>query len=430
MTQKALTAEKVEELRSLRSEGLSVHEVAAKAGVSEGAVSNHTRDIARPARGAQVKKEAPPGRREGKDIMEATAGAKLDSDTVELANRVRKARLQAELDDIDDRKQQRQELDDMRLRERKLLLQLDETRVGASKGDSSVVADLNQLRSELAELREARHQAELRQSEDRHQAEMRRLEGQIASVGQTGIGAYDIMAKGLDKAENLAIMMTDKVDRLMKGNQGDKQLQTALSLGLSPPEYALLLQGEEPVPAREDWELGRQYRAHRDKAPLEEPEPGEFEGLVHLIEQHNRRWQEVMDKAQRARGGGGSQVVKTGKPGKVPAPGKLEPVVLQAESKLVKCTRCGSTFDVDLVEAKQQATAGKKLFVHCANTKCNFLLEITEMIPELKLAEVLSTKPACFVAGQDGHCNSEMRAPEQCAGCQWFGSSTPRLVYE
>ncbi|MBA7553380.1 hypothetical protein ES705_45971 [subsurface metagenome] len=426
MAQKALTAEKVEELRSLRSEGLSVHEVAAKAGVSEGAVSNHTRDIAKPARGTQVKKEAPSGRRESKDIMEATAGAKLDSDTIELANRVRKARLQAELDDIDDRKQQRQEVDDMRLRERKLLLQLDETRLGASKGDSNVVTELNQLRNELTELREARHQAELRQSEDRHQAEMRRLEGQIVSVGRTGLGAYDIMAKSLDKAENLAIMVTDKVDKFVKSGQGDKTLMTALQLGLTPTEFQLLQQGEELIPTREDFEVGRRYRAHRDGVPYVEPEEGEFEGIVSLVQRHNLMWQAAMDKAQRAMGKGGSSVVRTGKPGQVPAPGEEEPVVLKSESKLVKCQRCGSTFDVDLNEARQHAAQGKKLFVNCA--KCSFLLEITEMLPELQPAPGpepvanKSTKPKCYEPGTYGECVSDFRSHErQCDDCSWSG---------
>ncbi len=414
MAQKALTTEKVEELRSLRSEGLSVREVAARAGVSEGTASNYTRGIAKPIRGTQVKKEAPSGRRETKDIMDRTSEAKLDSDTIELANRVRKARLQAELDDIDDRKQQRQEVDDMRLRERKLLLQLDETRLGASRGDSGVVTELNQLRSELTELREARHQAELRQMEHR----MGQL---VASIRQTGLTQYDLMSQAMGKAENLAILATSKVDSFMKSGREDKQLLMGLRLGLSPGEYALLLQGEEPVLSIEDYEMGRRLRAQQDGVPLTKPEPGEYEGLVRLTERRNRQWQAAVDKAARAMGSGGSQVVKTGKPGTVPAPGEPEPVVLKAESKVVQCTRCGTTFDIDLVEAKQ-AAAGKKLFVHCANPKCGFLLDLTELIPELKPVEVKSPKPECYVAGEGGICDNPYKGgePYQCQDCQWM----------
>jgi len=415
MTQKALATEKVEELRSLRSEGLSVREVAARAGVSEGAVSNYTRGIAKPARRPQGPNGAPLGRREGKDIMSAAAGAKIDEETAELANRVRKARLQAELDDVEDRKRQRQEIDDLRLRERKLMLQLDEARVGgANQGDGAMAAQLAELRSELGELREARHLAELRAIEDRHSSEVRRLEQQMAGIQHTGLTEMDIMSRVLDKGENLAIMVTDKVDKLLKGGQGDKQLVLGLQLGLTPLEFQLLQQGR--------------YRAHRDGVKLEEPAEGEFEGLVAIIEVRNRRWQAIMDKAQVAMGRGGSQVVTTGKRGAAPAPGEPEPVVLKAESKLVKCTRCGTSFDIDLVEARQAATAGKRLFVNCANPKCNFLLDLASLMPELKLAPGptpvgdKSTTPGCYEPGTQGECVSRLRSQGgQCDGCSWAG---------
>jgi len=425
MPQKALATEKVEELRSLRSEGLSLREVAARAGVSEGAVSNYTRGIAKPARRPQGPKEAPLGRREGKDIMSAAAGAKIDEETADLANRVRKARLQAELDDVEDRKRQRLEIDDLRLRERKLLLQLDETRLGASKGDSAVVGELTELRRELGDLREARHQTELRQSEDRHSSEMRQV---LAGIQHNGLSEYDIMSRVLDKGENLAIMVTDKVDKLLKGGQGDKQLVLGLQLGLTPLEFQLLQQGQDPIPTKDDWLVGRRYRAHRDGVKLEEPAEGEFEGLVALIQQRNRRWQEVMDRAQVAMGRGGSQVVTTGKRGAAPAPGEPEPVVLKAESKLVKCTRCGTSFDIDLVEARQAATAGKRLFVNCANPKCNFLLDLASLMPELKPAPGptpvadKSTTPQCYELGSQGECVSRSRNQgRQCGDCAWSG---------
>ncbi|GAI59984.1 unnamed protein product [marine sediment metagenome] len=363
--------------------------------------------------------------------MEPVAAAKLDAETTELANRVRKARLQQELDDIDDRKQQRQEVDDMRLRERKLLLQLDETRLGASKGDSAVVGELTELRRELGDLRESRHQAELRQSEDRHSSEMRQV---LAGIQRTGLTEMDILARVLDKGENLAIMVTDKVDRLVKSGQGDKTLMTALQLGLTPSEFQLLQQGEELVPTREDFEVGRRYRAHRDGVPYVEPESGEFEGVVSLVQRHNLMWQTAMDKAQRAMGKGGRQAaVRTGKPGQVPVtgvpePGEQQPVVLKAESKVVQCTRCGSTFDIDLAEARSQAGVGKRLFIHCANPKCGFMLDLKELIPELQPAPGpepvadRSTTPKCYVPGTYGECVSDLRSQDrQCGDCAWSG---------
>ncbi|MBA7664117.1 hypothetical protein ES703_72168 [subsurface metagenome] len=308
------------------------------------------------------------------------------------------------------------------------MLELDTARQGAAKGDGAVVGELTELRRDLAELRESRHQAEIRQIEDRHSSETRRLEQMVASIQRTGLTEYDLMSQAMGKAENLAIMVTDKVDRLVKGNQGDKQLMLGLQLGLTPTEFQLLQQGEDLIPNREEWEVGRQYRAHRDGVKLEEADEGEYEGLVSLIQQRNRRWQTVMDKASRAMGQGGSRVVRTGQRGQEPAPGEPEPVVLKAESKVVKCQRCGSTFDVDLNEARQHAAQGKKLFVNCA--KCNFLLEITEMLPELQPAPApectpvadKSTTPKCYVPGTQGECVSDLRSQDrQCGDCAWSG---------
>lgn len=414
MAQKALAPEKVKELQTLRSQGLSVHEVATRAGVSEGAVSNHTRDIAKPARGTQVKKEVPTGRRESKDIMDQTAGARLDQETVDLANRVRKARLQAELDEVEDRQRQRQEIEDLRVRERKLMLQLDESRLGAAKGDSGVVAEISQLRSELGELREARHQAELRQIEDRHSFDMRRMEQLVASVGKTGLTQYDLLSQAMGKAENLLLTAGSKVDGLVANVRSDHQFDLALQLGLSPDELAILKRGLETPMTQAQYEI-----LLGDRNP---EEIGTYQWWLDRTEAHNRRYRELVARA--------GPKLKRGNdhPGKAPEPGEAEPLVLKADSKVVKCQRCGTTFDVDLNEARQHAAQGKKLFVNCA--KCDFLLDLAELIPELRPAEDKSTTPRCYVAGQDGHCKSELRATEQCIDCPHFGDATKPFVYE
>ncbi|MBA7627166.1 hypothetical protein ES703_34628 [subsurface metagenome] len=421
MPQKSLAPEKVKELQSLRSQGLSVHEVAAKAGVSEGAVSKYTRDIAKLGRRAQVKKEVPSG---SKDIMDQTAGARLDQETIDLANRVRKARLQAELDEVEDRKNQRQEVEDLRIRERRILLELDTARQGAAKGESAVVGELTQLRGELSELREARHQAELRQIEDRHSSDMRRMEQLVASVGRTGLTQYDLLSQAMSKAENLLITAGNKVDGVVANVRSDHLFDLALQLGLTPDELVVLKRGlETPMTqAQYDILLG-------DRTP---EEMGTYEWWLARTEAHNSRYRELVARA--------GPKLKRGNdhPGKAPAPGEAEPVVLKADSKVVKCQRCGTTFDVDLNEARQHAAQGKKLFVNCPNPKCTFLLDVTGMIPELQPAPApertpvadKSTIPECYVAGQNGRCNSELIAAEQCKDCRHFGDATKPLIYE
>lgn len=414
------SSEVKERSRAMRKEGRTIESIASDLGVSTGSVSGWCRDL--PGRRTQRQKEAPSGRREGKDIMDLAAGAKLDSDTIDLANRVRKARLQAELDEVEDRKHQRQEVEDLRIRERKLLVQLDESRLGAAKGDSGVVAEISQLRSELGELREARHQAELRQMNYQHEVEIKRLAQHLAGINQTGLTQFDLMSQAMGKAENLLLTAGSKVDGLVANVRSDHAFNLALQLGLSPDELAILQRGlETPMTqAQYDILLG-------ERTP---EEFGTFDWWTARTEAHNSRYRDLLARV--------GPTLKRGNdhPGKIPDHGEAEPVVLKADSKVVKCQRCGATFDVDLYEARQHTAQGKKLFVNCP--KCTFLLEITEMIPELQPAPApectpvadKSTIPECYVAGQNERCNSELIAAEQCKDCRHFGDTIKPLVYE
>ena len=392
MAQKTLSPEKIEELRSLRSQGLSVREVATRAGISQGAVSNYTRDIPAPPRRSK-------DRGNGKDTTGPVVAGPYDDETKDLANRVKKARLQQELDDIAGQKQQRQEIDDLRIRERSLLVKLDEARVTTDKGDGSFAGELADLRRELSDIREARHQAEIKS-----------LEQQITAVSRSGLTEYDLMAKFGDKIENLFILGSEKVDKAVSRWQSGSSLQTALKLGISPAELDLLSSGPEPVPTKEEWELGRRYRAYREGVAVTEPVPGEFENLVSLIESRNRRYETVQARVNQRPG-----IVK-----KTPEPGQPEPAVLKAESRLVTCSRCHTTFDVDLVEARQSGASGKRLFVNCANPKCNFLLDLTELIPELRPVKTEDKSPAPECYEGPGHCQTlSHRRTSLCKECVW-----------
>ncbi|MBA7519035.1 hypothetical protein ES705_11109 [subsurface metagenome] len=411
-----------ERARAMRKEGQTIESIATDLSVSSGAVSGWCRDIT--IKHARGQKEGASVQRESKGIMEATAGAKMDPETVDLANRVRKARLQSELDEVEDRKHQRQEVEDLRIRERKLLIQLDESRLGAAKGDSGVVTEINQLRSDLTELREARHQAELRQMNYQHEVETKRLEQMIAGISRTGLTQFDLMSQAMGKVENLLITAGNKVDGVVANVRSDHQFDLALQLGLSPDEMAILKRGLETPMTRDQYDILLGARTPE--------EMGTYEWWLARTEAHNSRYRELVARA--------GPKLKRGNdhPGKIPDHGEAESVVLKADSKVVKCQRCGATFDVDLYEARQHAAQGKKLFVNCPNPKCTFLLDVTEMIPELQPAPALkctpvadkSTIPECYVAGQDGRCNSELIAAEQCNDCRHFGDTIKPLVYE
>ncbi|MBA7524437.1 hypothetical protein ES705_16575 [subsurface metagenome] len=115
------------------------------------------------------------------------------------------------------------------------------------------------------------------------------------------------------------------------------------------------------------------------------------------------------------------QTTLTGSLGKTPAPREPEPPVLKAESRLVTCSRCQTTFDIDLAEAKQSVTAGKRLFVPCANPKCGFLLDISELLG-LKPADEKPPAPECYEPGPAGCAAPAHRqnAPGHiCKECAW-----------
>ncbi|MBA7556449.1 hypothetical protein ES705_49157 [subsurface metagenome] len=134
---------------------------------------------------------------------------------------------------------------------------------------------------------------------------------------------------------------------------------------------------------------------------MTKPGPGEYKAFVAQIESENQQYESIVAKAQQ--GATAPKTTLTGTLGKAPAPGEPEPPVLQAESRLVTCSRCQSTFDVDLVQARQQSQPGKRLFINCVNPKCGFLLDLSELLG-LKLTPE-GPAPECFTG-----------TPEGCAG--------------
>ncbi|GAI64771.1 unnamed protein product, partial [marine sediment metagenome] len=147
------------------------------------------------------------------------------------------------------------------------------------------------------------------------------------------------MGRWGDKLENLIILGSSKVDRAISQFQSANLFKTALSMGISPAEMDILNRGPLETPTLEEFELGRRLSAHRAGVPLTEPGPGEYKALVARIESENKLYETALAKAQQ-----GVRTPKTtGSLGKTPASGEPEPPVLQAESRLVTCSRCQTT---------------------------------------------------------------------------------------
>ncbi|MBA7627816.1 hypothetical protein ES703_35285 [subsurface metagenome] len=428
MPQKPLDPEVINKARELRSEGQTLLQIASQLGISQGSVSNVTRDIEKPAKSPQSHREAPKTRAEAKDTSGDVVAGPYDKDTKELANELKRAEIQEKLEAIEVRKGYHQDMGDLRVRERKLMLQIDELRLGANKGDPGVVTELAALRLDISALREERHTLELKAQEDRHELQMSIMRAALEG-GKGSLSRYDLMSQALGKAEGAFIHLSDKVDKFLSAGRGDSTLKTALSMGLSLDEYHLLAAGPERIPSEAEWTVMRaaQARAIGEKVQVE---GGEYEQVRQLYQRRNAQYEAVAAKA-RANLAGGSAAIGTArvehKTGQVPSPGEPEPVILKAESKLVRCTRCGCEFDIDLAEVKQRAAGGKRLYVHCANPKCNFLLDLGDLLPELQPAPGQtpvadrSTTPKCYVAGWYGECASELKDPAGiCGTCAWL----------
>lgn len=369
MPRKIVSEETKEAARELRKGGATIESIAQEFSISTGGASTICRGIEKPSRSTESQKERSPRSR---DILDTTLASKPDTDTIELANRVRRERLQAELDEIEDRKRQRERMRELEGKERELRLELDKARTG---GD---IGQVTELRHELDALRDLMHTREIE-----------RLERQISSLGQLvargsgTLGRYDLMSQAMGKAESAFIYLSDKVDKFLASGKGDSEVKNALSLSLSLDEYHILKLGPERIPTEAEWKAMRAAQA-RVTGESSEVEPGEYQQVWQSYQTRNERYQRVAAKAQSHLAGGQASSVSAAKlrskPGSSPTPGEAQPVVLRTEAKLVQCQRCGTTFDVDITQAKQSAAPGKRLYVECPGKGCGFMLDITDMV--------------------------------------------------
>ncbi len=428
MPQKPLKPEIIEQARQARKEGKAIEAIASELGISVGATSKYTRDIAKPVSRASVSSTRATKRvGEGNTLRvtgkvppaEATIRAINLADEAEAEAREAKARLafQTALDEIEDRKQERRKVFDLEVKRREAEIKETETRAKMVTSPSpELTLQLEAAKSETArverELTELRHQQGMDLLERHFQGQMELLSRQIASINRTGLTSYDLISRGLDKVETLAINAGSKIDSFVSNNRRGKELGMALSLGLSPPEYeALILGPAHPLTAQQFMA----YRSGDTQTPPTEEDSEAYARHLASAEARNSTYQVIMAKVSQRLGQGGATSVRTGKPGKAPAPGEPEPPVLKAESKLVTCSRCQTTFDIDLREMRQRTEPGKRLFASCPNPKCGFLLDLSELLG-LKVAPQ-GPAPDCY-AGTSSGCASK-GTYAQCQDCQY-----------
>lgn len=453
MTFKALAPEKIEEIQASRKLGQTIEAIAGEQGISVGVVSKYARGIPRPrsAAGAAV---AHRERRKtlasantvtprpiGKvAVDEATARAVNEADRAEADTRKARAELayQAAMDEIEDRKSQRRKTFELEAKRQDAEIKETETRAKLVTHPSpELQMQLEQARAATArlerELAEQKHDQRMDELQRGFQGEIDVLSRQMAGIGQTGKGSYDLMSQVVTEAKTLVAMAGGEIHSFVRDNRKDRELAMALSLGLSPAEYDVYRTGPDVPYTRAQFNVlsgGRSQEAMTKDC--EEQYQRHLANTGHRNDVYSALQARVAGRLQQAgRQAPAGQQPIAGRMGKVPAPGEPQPPVLSAESKIVTCSRCGTTFDIDLVEARQQMAAGKRLFVKCANPKCGFLLDVTGMIPKLaravEEAEQEAEKeervkagpgPICYLLSEEG-CYNRERGNLKCQACAW-----------
>ncbi len=348
-----------EKARSMRQGGESIASIASSLGYSAGAVSGWCRgiEVKRPVAPKEAVKT--PGL--GKGIDRATDEARIDEDTRTMANTLRRAKLEDELEELAGRRHHRQRVEDLELREREA--QLLPTPGAGQESQQLQVARAENIRLER-ELVEARHRESIDELRRGFQTQVDLIREDIRGRG-VGRTELDLMSEALGKVENVLGMAGEKVDRFMRENKNEKQILQSLSWGISPDEYRLLLRGQEEILAFKEYCLSRHFASHRAGVEYQEPTQEEYQDFIHLAEQNNRNYQAISDRVQRSLAGGSKR-------GKSLA---TEPVEVKVEEK---------------AEVKVE-----------------------------EKAEVVPAAPECY-QGRGGHCGvSSLERTSQCKECAW-----------
>jgi len=299
----------------MRQSGASIDSIGSELGISYGAVYNATRDIAKPiTKASTVKKEGPKKAAEDNTLRvsgkvppaEATIRAINEADRVEADTRKARAELayQAALDEIEDRKQQRKRAFDLEVKAKEAEIKEAETRAKLVASPSpELTLQLEQAKSETArlerELSEQRHSQRLDELSRGFLGQYELLSRQIAALNRTGLTSYDLISQGMSKIETLAVNAGSRIDAFVRDNRSDKQLGRALSLGLSPGEYEILLRGPETVLTKGQFMA---YFGGDSQTPQTDGDAEVFERYLARTEQRNKTCEAVMAKVSQRLG--------------------------------------------------------------------------------------------------------------------------------
>ncbi len=328
--------------RQLRQQGQSLADIAEALSVSTGAVSNWCRGITQPvARASEKPKE---GGNRVRDMLDTTIATKPDQETIDLANRLRRERLQGELDELADNRRARAKLVELEAKAKEAELAERAARAKLSSGSPESMIEIASLRDDRdrleRELAEMRHNEQLDELKRGMTAQLDLLRNALVGRDRSGKTNYDLMSELAGRAENLVTLGASKIDKAVSRLSVGKDLKLALSLGLSPAELEVYMSGPVVMPDFSRWRTLREGAARQNGEPelSQEDLKTEYEGLASLYHQRNGQYEAVAAKIERTRAMAEASYRK-----KAPA----SKAVPTTDIVPVKCSSCGSQVEVD-----------------------------------------------------------------------------------
>jgi hypothetical protein len=350
---------------------MSITAIATKLGIAGGSVSNATRDLPKPARATVAVKGAAKSRREGETI----ADIKPDQELVAKVNERRlleeDQKIKRLQDEAEAQERHKREMQDLEKRKVELEVLEREARLKAvNSPDPANLMRVEQFRDDRdkldKQLTEMRFQMMLDASE-RARREDNETTRRLIADGQARAGrsAYDLLDKGIDKIENIAMMGGAKIDGFIKSQEQRGNLGMAISLGLTPEELDILKRGVETPWTRAQYE---QVKGSRSEADF-----GTYEFWLERSEEHNRRYSELSARVGRRLAQGSRQPQTQHTPRRVLIEGGDMPIRCEAcgELSLVSpdilakfdratCSACGGQLDLGpLKRGKQPPPPGQ-----------------------------------------------------------------------
>ncbi|MBA7536956.1 hypothetical protein ES705_29222 [subsurface metagenome] len=363
--------------RQLREQGQSLADIAEALSVSTGAVSNWCRGIAKPAaRATVVKKE---GGYRGRDMLDTTIDTKPDQETVDLANRLRRERLQAELDELADNRRARVKLAELEAKAKEAELAEREARLKLSSGAPEGMAEIASLRDDRdrleRELAALRHDEQMDELKRGMAAQLDLFRNALAGRDRVGKTSYDLMSEFAGRAENLLTLGASKIDKAVSRFTTANDLKLAMSLGLSPGELEVYMAGPVVVPDFNRWRSMRAGVARQsgETIPGDEELKEEWQGVSQAYAARNEQYQAVAASIERT------------KAMAMAASGKRSPasLVVPSDTVPVKCSSCGNEVSVDKADPVIARTKAGK----CPG--CGAIMDLTKLFPiEAKPKEV------------------------------------------